>query len=74
MKLDSESILNLTRKELGLEDIPEKTTDKCLEFGLGRVLIAGKWAGGQPQIFYSAARRTIEGGRNLRPEYWALPG
>jgi hypothetical protein len=73
MKLDSESILNLTRKELGLEDIPLKVTDKCLEFGLGRVLLAGRWTGGQPKIFYAAARRTIEGGRNLRPEYWAQP-
>jgi ATPase family associated with various cellular activities (AAA) len=70
MRLNSEAILNLTKKDLGLEDVSQKTMEKCLEFGMGRVLIAGRWAPGQPQIFYSAARRTVEGGRNLRQGFW----
>ena len=35
-------------------------------------MIAGNWAQDQ-NVFYCAARRTTEGGRNLRDEYWATP-
>ena len=46
---------------------------KCMEFEMGRVLLMGRWAPGNPKVMYCAARRTIEGGRNLRPEFWANP-
>jgi hypothetical protein len=36
----------------------------------GRVLLTGNWACGQ-NVLYCAARRTLEGGRNLENEYWA---
>jgi len=38
----------------------------------GRVLLAGNWACGH-NVFYCAARRTLEGGRNLENEYWTRP-
>ena len=73
MRLGSLSVLDLTRNLLGLEDIPNKRLQKCLEFGIGRAMLIGPWAGSEPQILYSAARRTVEGGRNLPVEYWAAP-
>lgn len=73
MKLDSAHLLELTSEVLGLENIPPRIRERCLEFGLGRVLITGRWTHGTPILLYGAARRTIEGGRNLRPEYWAEP-
>ena len=72
MKLGSQSVLNVTRELLGLDDLPEKILGKCLEFDQGRGLLLGDWVSGSPTLFYSAARRTIEGGRNLRPGAWAL--
>jgi hypothetical protein len=73
MRLGSASVLNITRKMLGLEDLPRKLTDKCLEFETGRVLLVGPWSAPSPQIMYAAARRTVEGGRNLRSAHWASP-
>jgi hypothetical protein len=72
MRLGSASVLELTRKMLGLEDIPQKVLDKALELEMGRVILFGPWAGDSAQLFYSAARRTVEGGRNLRSEHWAV--
>jgi hypothetical protein len=71
MRLGSATVLEATCKMLGLEDIPRKTLEKCLDFGTGRVLITGEWTEGVPQLLYSAARRTVEGGRSLRSKYWA---
>lgn len=73
MKLDSGHLLELTSKVLGLESIQPRLIERCIEFGLGRVLITGRWTNGIPTLLYAAARRTVEGGRNLRPEYWAEP-
>lgn len=73
MKLDSNHLLELASKVLGLESIPSRQIERCMEFGLGRVLITGRWTHGTPILLYAAARRTVEGGRNLRPEYWAEP-
>lgn len=70
MRLSSESTLTLTRSALGLEDVPEKMLFRCLEFPLGRVLMIGPWSKQGPRAIYAAARRTVEGGRNLRQEYW----
>jgi hypothetical protein len=73
MKLSSASVLKTTRKMLGLEDIPQSVLDKCLEFEKGHVLLLGRWVPDGPQRVYTAARRTKEGGRNLRETYWAKP-
>ena len=73
MRLGSGSVLKVTREMLGLDDLPPKLLEKCMDFETGRVLITGRWAPNGPQIIYSAARRTVEGGRNLREEYWARP-
>lgn len=71
MKLGSISVLNKTRELLGLEDTPTRLLEKCLEFEKGRAILMGRWSPHGPQTFYCAARRTIEGGRDLRSEYWA---
>jgi hypothetical protein len=73
MKLGSASVLKTTRKMLGLEDIPQSVLDKCLEFEKGHALLLGHWVPDGPQRIYTAARRTKEGGRNLRESYWAKP-
>ncbi len=73
MKLDSDSVLRLTQRNLGLESIPQRMLEKCLEFANSRALITGKWTTDQPQLLYCAARRTVEGGRNLQPDFWANP-
>jgi hypothetical protein len=73
MRLDSESILNLSQQLLGLDDVPRRQLERCLEFGKGRALLAGKWVNRQPTVLYSAARRTVEGGRSLRDDFWARP-
>lgn len=72
LKLNSSGILERTIEVLGIESSMKNTLSKCLQFERGRVLLLGKWKPGG-EIAYSAARRTIEGGRNLRPEYWAVP-
>jgi hypothetical protein len=71
MKLSSGSVLTITKQMLGLDDLPPKLLEKTLEFETGRVLLVGPWAQDSPQLLYSAARRTVEGGRNLRVDYWA---
>lgn len=73
MKLSSGAVLDITRKLLGLDDVHPKMLEKCLDFDLGRALLVGRWAPSGPQFMYAAARRTVEGGRNLRDEYWTLP-
>lgn len=73
MRVGSASVLETTRRMLGLDDLPERMLEKCLEFDIGRVLLTGRWAPDGPQIMYSAARRTMEGGRNLRASHWATP-
>ena len=71
MRMGSSAVLTKTKSLLGLEDVKE--VDECLNFQSGRFLLVGPWAGGQTTIGYSAMRRSVEGGRNLRDEYWALP-
>jgi hypothetical protein len=71
MKLGSISVLNKTRQLLGLEDAPTRLIEKCLEFEKGRGILMGRWVPQGPQTFYCAARRTIEGGRDLRSDHWA---
>jgi hypothetical protein len=73
MKLNSSSVLTSARTLLGLDEIPSRMIEKCLEFPTGRALLVGPWANGGSKLLFSAARRTVEGGRDLRPEYWSIP-
>ena len=72
LRLGSNSVLRVTREMLGLEDI-EMQLEKCLEFGKGLGLLVGDWTSGKPVLFFSAARRTVEGGKNLDANFWATP-
>jgi hypothetical protein len=60
-------------KSLGLDfEIKSNEREKIVNFKSGRGILAGNWAPGY-DVFYCAARRTIEGGRNLKYEYWTKP-
>ena len=73
MRLGSRSVLGITKKLLGFDDVPLAILNKCLEFEKGRTLLIGRWAKAGPQLFYCAMRRTVEGGRDLREQHWACP-
>lgn len=70
MRLTSDTTVNLTRSALGLENVRKESLSACLKFPVGRALMVGPWSTQGPQVIYTAARRTLEGGRNLRTEYW----
>ncbi|MDW0321877.1 MAG: ATP-binding protein [Nitrososphaeraceae archaeon] len=73
LHLDSQSMVDKVIKTLGLDfDIESIERERIVSFKPGRVLLAGNWAC-EHNIFYCAARRTLEGGRNLEDEYWARP-
>ena len=73
LHLDSQSMVDKVIKTLGLDfDIESIERERIVNFKPGRVLLAGNWAC-EHNIFYCAARRTLEGGRNLEDEYWARP-
>src|SRR5829696_7919134 len=72
MRLDSRTIVQLVREKLGLQDIDPYMLDRTIQFKKGRVLITGQWTS-RPEIFYCAARRTLQGGRDLQKKYWARP-
>jgi hypothetical protein len=73
MRLNSKPIANKTASILGMNALSEKILQDCLRFDPGRVLLTGQWTPDGPRKMYTAARRTVEGGRNLRTEYWAHP-
>jgi hypothetical protein len=74
LRLDSRSMADRVIENLGLTyDVDSDTSEKISNFKAGRVMIAGNWAAHDPSFFYCAARRTIEGGRNLKYKYWATP-
>ena len=73
MRLGSGAVLENSRSILGLEDIEEHILKRCLGFRKGRAVLIGPWAGGDPVFTYSAARRTQEGGRDLKADNWAIP-
>jgi hypothetical protein len=72
MRLDSRTIVQLVREKLDLQDIDPYMLDKTVQFKKGRVLITGQWTS-RPDVFYCAARRTVQGGRDLQKKYWARP-
>jgi DNA helicase HerA-like ATPase len=73
MRLSSRGVVRDAKQLLGLEDVSDRVLEKCLEMGIGRALLVGNWADDGPTWLYSAARRTVEGGRNLRDDFWATP-
>ena len=73
LRLDSRSMIDKVIKTLGLDsDIESIERERIVNFKPGRVLLAGNWAC-EHNIFYCAARRTLEGGRNLEYKYWVRP-
>jgi hypothetical protein len=71
LRLDSRSMVDKVIKALGLDsDIESDKLEKIVNFKTGRGILAGNWAC-EYIIFYCAARRTLEGGRNLEYKYWA---
>ena len=74
MRVGSDIVLRTTCEVLGFDPSYTRMTAKVLEFERGRALLAGPWVNDEPTLLYSAARRTEEGGRDLRPTHWgALP-
>lgn len=73
MKLSSENVLDLTKKLLSLDRISEKLLEQTLTLEMGRGILFGKWTSNNAVQFYAGARRTVEGGRNLRDDFWANP-
>ena len=72
MRLDSLAVVKQVVRSFGLEDLSDDIINKITSFKLGRLLLAGNWVN-EPTICLAAARRTIEGGRNLRQAHWAKP-
>ncbi len=72
MRLNSRLILNITSQMLGLQEIDEGITEEALNCGIGRALLVGRWSQNAPMWVYSAARRTVEGGRNLNSQFWTM--
>ena len=73
MRIGSDVVLRKTSEVLGLDIVPVRMTQRCLEFDVGRALLYGPWADDNPIFLFTMARRTEEGGRNLRPQHWAVP-
>ncbi len=73
LRLDSAEVLAVTERALGLEGIARRTLESCLNFGIGRALMIGRWAPREGRVLYAAPRRTVEGGRSLRSAFWAAP-
>ena len=71
MRINSASVMEKTARMLGQDQLFQSHLMRCREFETGRVLLNGAWVPDGPCFLYTAARRTIEGGRNLRTEHWA---
>lgn len=72
MKVGSKKVLETTKNLLGLDDVSAENLNICRQFRKGRGLLAGLWSPKQDgKLFYTAARRTIEGGGSLSSKYWA---
>ncbi len=71
MKMASPAAMKAALKLLGITNIGADLRARCENFAGSRVLLAGDWAHPGGEILYTAARRTIEGGRNLQPQHWA---
>lgn len=71
MRMGSYSMLMKDHLNIDLKDIDLTILRRCLEYGIGRALLTGRWTQQKSKLLYCAARRTKEGGRNLQPAYWA---
>lgn len=67
MRLGSEMVSRSVAKMLSVAE-PKRNFN---ELDGGRFMLFGEWAQGGHVEGYTAARRTKEGGRELRPSYWA---
>jgi hypothetical protein len=70
------SVVDDTIRLLGLGESLRPHVEKCVGLEKGRGMISGKWLGERTEkheYFYGAARRTKEGARDLREEYWPKP-
>jgi DNA helicase HerA-like ATPase len=72
MRLDTASVVKEVVRSFGLDDVREDIINKITRFKIGRLLLVGNWVN-EPTICLTAARRTVEGGRNLREKHWAEP-
>ena len=73
MRMDSAEVLQKIKTVVDVpSDVAAQLSD-CLNFKIGRGLLFGAWATDGPVKFLSAARRTVEGGRNLNAGWWAQP-
>ena len=72
MRVGSRDVLEQHAKALGFA---MHEVEDALRFKPGRAICVGPWATvdsavGQPKSFYCAARRTLQGGKDLDDEYW----
>lgn len=75
MSLVNDRSIDETMELFGLDHSYRRELQKVREFPVGRCLLLGGWTPMSPQLMFTAARRTVEGGRNLRPESWTIsPG
>lgn len=70
MRLNSDAVIADTIRLLGLNDGASQVIRTLIP---GRVLLFGRWGSLPGTRLYCAARRTVEGGRNLRADHWASP-
>jgi Helicase HerA, central domain len=71
MKLSNPGTLDDARKLLNL-DIDENIRQQILTLKKGRARIFGKWSKEERgEALYCAARRTVQGGADLKQEHWA---
>jgi hypothetical protein len=71
--LNTPHALDCTVEAFGLKHESRQQLESVLRFPAGRALLLGRWVDYSPRLLYVAMRRTVEGGRNLRAEKWALP-
>ncbi|MBI5499031.1 MAG: ATP-binding protein [Deltaproteobacteria bacterium] len=71
MRIGASAVRRAVESLPALDGVPPRLLEKCVEFGPGRALLAGRWVEGEPRFMYCAARRTVEGGRDLRADWWA---
>lgn len=71
MKLGSLDVASITAEALGLSESEKVEAKRCTEFRMGRGILFGPWARESQDVpivsrtFYTAARRTQEGGKDI---------
>lgn len=71
MRIDSVDVLEKIKSALSIPASLAEQLAECLRFRIGRGMLLGAWAREGPVKFMAAARRTVEGGRNLNANWWA---